>query len=304
MSSDDRKKIITGTVLAVIATIIWSGNFIIARGVYDKIPPVSLAFYRWMTATIILLPFAWSAFRKEFLFVKNHFWYFFWTSLTGVTLFNTCLYVAGHYTEAVNLALIGTTSSPIIATFLAAVFLKERISFLRILGMLICISGILFLLSKGSIDRLISFRFTTGDWWILSAAFCFAVYNTFVRKKPKTVSSLTFLFTTFLLGTLLLFPMYLVELNFVSVVTWNWNLSGIILYLGLGTSVISFLCWNAAIARLGSARTAIFGNLIPLFSTLEAVWLLHEQITRVHIISGLLLLAGLILANVRLSSEP
>ncbi|MBL0133538.1 MAG: EamA family transporter [Chitinophagaceae bacterium] len=63
-----------------------------------------------------------------------------------------------------------------------------------------------------------------------------------------------------------------------------------------------FLCWNIAISRLGAARTALFGNLIPIFSSFEAVILLGEKITSIHIISGLLVIGGLLLAN--LSSKP
>lgn len=294
---------LTGISLAILATIIWSGNFIVARGVYKQIPPISLSFYRWLAASVIILPFAYNSIKQEIGLIRFNFFYFFCTSLAGITLFNTFVYIAGHYTEAVNLALIGTTSSPIFALILAAVFLKERIGMLRIMGMLLCIAGILYLLSKGSQERLISLHFSIGDLWILTAALCFAVYNTFVKKKPAGISPMGFLSATFILGTLLLFPAYLVELNHSSPVIWNANLVFIVIYLGLGTSVISFFCWNAAIERLGAARTALFGNLIPVFSTLEAVLLLHERITWIHGVSGLLVIGGLVLANMQSKRE-
>ena len=86
-------------------------------------------------------------------------------------------------------------------------------------------------------------------------------------------------------------------------VIWDKNLFGSILYLGIGASVISFFCWNAAIARIGSVSTALFGNLIPIFSTLEAVWLLGETITLVHVISGVLVIIGLVLANLKKAKD-
>ena len=295
----ERKQLFTGVGLAVLATLVWSGNFIVARGVHQSIPPVTLAFFRWATATVFIFPLAWSAFRTHWNQIRRHRWYFFWTALSGITLFNTFVYVAGHYTDAVNLALIGTTSSPVMALILAAIFLKERIGWLRILGLLTCIAGICYLLSKGSWMRLINFHFTEGDWWILVAALCFAVYNTLAKKKPVTVPPVFFLFVIFALGTLLLFPFYAWEASHTRPVSWNVNLVLIIVYLGLGTSVIAFLCWNAAIARLGAARTALFGNLIPIFSTLEAVWILNEEVTVIHLISGLLVIGGLVLANIQ-----
>jgi len=300
MSSTQKKDTYLGIFLAIFAVIIWSGNFIISRGVSTQIGPVSLAFYRWFTATIIIAPFAWKRYREEKEIIRVNWKNLFWTSLTGITIFNTCVYIAGHYTTAINLALIGTTSSPIFATILAVIFLKEKLGPFRIAGMLMCIAGILLLISKGSWQVLASFHFSTGDIWVLAGAFAFAVYNIFVRKKPQGISALNFLFVIFAMGTIMLFPFFLCELGWGDSTQWSWPLFSIILYLGAGTSVIAFLCWNIALQKLGAGRTVLFGNLIPIFSTLEAVWLLGEKITDIHIISGVLVIAGLLLANARM----
>lgn len=299
MSGHNQKTVYTAIGFAVLATIIWSGNFIVARGVANQIPPISLAFFRWLTASVIIFPFAIRNFKNEIAVTKNHIPYLFWTSLTGIALFNTLVYVAGHYSSAINLALIGTTSAPVFAMLLAAIFLREKISLLRTIGLLICISGIVLLLSGGSIQRLLGFRFSTGDWWVLTGALCFSIYTILVRKKPPQISPLNYLFIVFGTGTLLLFPFFLIESANNDPIQWNFNLGLIILYLGLGTSVISFWLWNIAISKLGSARTALFGNLIPVFSSIEAVLILHEEITVIHIVSGLLVITGLIIANVR-----
>lgn len=217
----------------------------------------------------------------------------------GIVLFNTFIYIAGHYTSAINLALIGTTSSPIFVILISAFFLKEKVLPLRIIGLILCIAGIVFLISKGSIKTLANFHFSPGDLWVLCSAFVFAIYNILVKRKPTTISPLTFLFTIFIGGSLVLLPASIIEMQFSKPIVWNNELIGSIAYLGIGASVISFLCWNAAIARIGSVRTSLFGNLIPIISTLEAVWLLGEEITYVHAIAGALVIAGLFLANMQ-----
>jgi drug/metabolite transporter (DMT)-like permease len=306
MLSKGKNNILIGVSLAVLATLIWSGNFIVARGVYKQIPPVSLAFYRWLTASVIIFPFAYKYFKNEWPVVKKSWRYFFWISLTGIALFNTFVYIGGHYTSAINLALIGTTSSPIMSVLLARMFLKESIGWLKIIGMAICIGGILFLLSKGDFQNLVYFKFTKGDAWVLLAALNFAIYNTLVRKKPAAVSRVNFLFVVFALGTILLSPFYLGELFYGPPVKWNMDLVYVILYLGLGASVICFLIWNIAIHKLGSGPTALFGNLIPIFSSLEAVIILHEEFTDNHIISMVIVFTGLLIANLPLlfKSKP
>ncbi|MDB5209637.1 MAG: family transporter [Sediminibacterium sp.] len=301
MPNDSKKDSYLGILLAILAVIIWSGNFIISRGVSAQIGPVSLAFYRWLMATIIIAPFAWKTYREEKELVRVNWKYLCWVSLTGITIFNTCVYVAGHYTTAINLALIGTTSSPIFATILAVIFLKERLSGFRIAGMIICIAGIVLLISKGSWQTLAGFHFSTGDIWVLVGAFAFAMYNILVKRRTQTLSALNFLFVIFALGTIMLFPFFIGELFLGGTTQWSWSLFSVILYLGAGTSVIAFLCWNIALQKLGAGRTVLFGNLIPIFSTLEAVWLLGEEITNIHIISGLLVVLGLLLANARKS---
>ncbi|MEO6613445.1 MAG: DMT family transporter [Chitinophagaceae bacterium] len=296
-----KKDVYTGIGLAVLAAFIWSGNFIVARGVNKQIPPVSLNFYRWLLASLIIFPFAVKKFRAEWKVVKLSWHYLFWISLTGIALFNTFVYIGAHYTSAINLALIGTTSSPIMAVIFARIFLKEKIGWLKLIGMILCITGVLYLLSKGDFQNLVSFQFSKGDLWVLLAAFCFAVYNTLVKKKPAAISPVNFLFVIFSFGTLLVAPFYLWEINHSPPVVWDLNLLLAILYLAAAASVICFLIWNMAIGKLGAGRTALFGNLIPVFSSIEASILLHEQFTTVHVISMLIVFAGIVLANIRSS---
>ena len=298
-----RKKIAVGILLATLASLIWSGNFIIARGVYKQIPPVSLNFYRWLIATIIIFPFALGKIKEEWPAVRRSWHYLFWASLTGISLFNTFVYIAGHYTTAINLALIGTTSSPIMAIIMARIFLKEEIGLNKLAGLVLCTAGILFLLSGGDLTNLLTLHFSSGDAWILLAAFCFAVYNTLVKKKPASISPVNFLFTTFFLGTVLLLPFFFWEYGHSAPVDWNTDVIVSVLYLGLGASVICFFIWNKAIGILGAGRTVLFGNLIPIFATIEAVITLHERFTWVHVVSMIIVFTGLLLANLQKRRE-
>lgn len=297
--SPAKKKIYIGTTLAILATLVWSGNFIVARGVNTQIGPVSLAFYRWLCATVIIAPFAWKKMVAEKEQVKANWKYLFWVSVTGIAIFNTLVYLAGHFTTAINLALIGTTSSPIFATLMAALFLKEKVNGFRILGMTICIAGIILLISKGSLQTLAGFHFSKGDLLILSGALFFAIYNILVKKKSGVLSPINFLFVIFAMGTVLLLPAFIIELFVYTPAKWSPSLVGIILYLGAGTSVIAFRLWNVALHSLGAARTVLYGNLIPIFSTLEAVLILGEKISGIQIISGALVITGLVIANLR-----
>jgi drug/metabolite transporter (DMT)-like permease len=295
----ERRQHLTGIGLAVLAALIWSGNFVVARAVIHEIPPISLAFYRWGTAVVFMFPLAFKAFKNDRDLLRKNWKYMVMVALFGITLYNSTIYMAGKHLPAVNLSLITTTSSPVFSLALAAIFLNEKIGRLRLVGILVCFSGILYLLCLGSLQKLLHFHFSPGDGIVLLGGLFFAIYNTLVRKKPAGFSSLGFLFSAMAIGTIMLFPAFLIELNYTAPVAWSGRLVAIVLYLGIGNSVICYLLWNKSIELLGTGRTALFGNLIPLFSSIEAVFFLNESISSVHLVSALLIITGLVLANLR-----
>ena len=132
-------------------------------------------------------------------------------------------------------------------------------------------------------------------YWSLSARWLFRIL---VKRRPTELSPLVFLFTIFTTGTLIIVPFFLYQaLQPTAPVVWDMNMILTIVYVGIGNSVIGFFGWNAAIEKLGAAATALFANLLPVFSTIEAVLFLNEKFTAIHLISGLLVIGGVVIAN-------
>ena len=289
-----RKQNQLGALLAITACVIWSGNFIVSRYAIHLAGPISLAFFRWTTATICMFPFAWKNFRNELPLFKQNKVYLFLMALVGIAVYNTFIYTAGHYTTAINMALFGSTVHPIVAALLAAVFVHEKLYWKNITGILLGIIGTLYLLTKGDIINIIHFKISTGDLWMIGAGICFGTYNVFVRKKPHGISNNSFLLCVFAIGSILLFPAALYEMNYVQPVVYNSHLLWIVLYIGIGNSTIAYLLWNMAIQKIGAGKTALFGTLLPLLSSLEAVILLNETFSSAQIISGLIIIIGIV----------
>jgi drug/metabolite transporter (DMT)-like permease len=287
-----------GFLAALLAVMLWSGNFIVARGIAGAVPPVQLSLLRWITAGIIILPVTFCIIIEQWKLIKQHIVYLSITAFIGISLFNTFLYVGGHFTPAINLAIIGTSASPIFATILAAIFLKEKVHFFKLTGMLLCFIGVIFLITKGNWLHLQQFNFSKGDIWVLMSALLFAIYTILVKKKPIALNGNAFLAVIISLGSLFLVPLLWVQ-NFFwqQPTTLNMHIFWIMIYLGAGASVLAYLSWNKAVLELGASKTALMGNLIPLFSTIEAVLLLNEKFYKVHVISSILIILGLFLAN-------
>jgi len=287
-----------GYFLAVIATVIWAGNFIVARAFNEDILPVGLAFWRWSIAVVTLTPFALRVTVKDWKLVKKNLLYLVVSALSGVSVFNTLLYIASHTTQAMNLALI-SASSPIFIVLMSRFFYGELISLTHATGIIVVVFGVALLITGGSLETLLSISFAIGDLYMLLAAMIFAGYTMLVKRKPPAMGMQTFALCTFSLGLLFLAPFYALECWIYQPVVFNPSLILALLYVGIFSSVVAFLAWNKAITLIGPSRTALIYYLIPVFSGIAAWLFLGEAITLVHIFSMLLIIFGIIITNIK-----
>lgn len=285
-----------GVLFALFATLLWSVNMVIASGIKDHIPPIGLAFWRWTIACLVLAPFALKSTTRNFTIVKKHLRYLVFTAVLGITIFNTLIYIAGKTTSAVNLSLIAI-SIPLFIVVISRIIFKETVSNLKIIGIVTIITGVLVLITKGSLQALLKINFTIGDLLMLVACFFFAYYTILVRKKPPELTPKVFLFSVFVIGTLLLFPFYLCEHLFYKKVVFDTKTILITSYVGIFASLVSFYLWNEAIRLIGTSKTALIYYLIPIFSGILAYFFLNQAIGLIQIISMGIIVSGLLITN-------
>ena len=72
-------------------------------------------------------------------------------------------------TTMANMGII-YTSSPIFIIAISVLFFNDKINLSRIVGLILCLSGVIMIICKGDLTFLINFKFTSGDLWILGAA--------------------------------------------------------------------------------------------------------------------------------------
>ena len=296
MTTSQNKHALAGYAFALGATAIWSGNFFIARGLSDSIPPVTLAFWRWVVATVVFLPFAIKPLLAEWTILKKHLPYLSITALLGITIFNTLIYVAGHTTTAVNLSLISITF-PVFIVILSRLFFGESITLNKGVGIVLVLTGVLLLITKGALSSLLDISFAIGDLWMLIAAVVFAVYSILLKRRPSELGLLAFQLSTFILGLLFLFPFFLWEQTIVPPVEFEARTLLSILYVGIFASLVAFLLWNKAITAVGPSKAAMIYYMLPLFSGVLAYLFLGESIQMIHFYSALLIVSGILAAN-------
>jgi drug/metabolite transporter (DMT)-like permease len=291
---------LTGALAALGATLLWSGNFVIASGLGPQVPPVQLAFYRWLVAVLTFTPFVLRSAWAHRGALKRHAGYLALTALIGVTIFNTLVYTAGRTTTALNLSLI-SISSPLFMILLSRVVFGERVTLTQTLGTAIVLGGLIFLITGGAPARVLHLTFAVGDLWMLLAALLFAVYSILVRRKPAEMPVLIFQYATFALGLLMLLPIYLGSLVAQPTVIWDPVSLLSLGYVGVFASLVAFTLWSRAIALIGPARAGMIYYLSPVSSGLLGALILGQPIGWVQIASMAAIILGLLIATGTLS---
>ena len=290
------RSVFRGYLFAFGATALWSGNFIVARGLSESIPPVTLAFFRWLVAVTVFTPFAIKTLMHEWPIIKKNKAYFSITSLLGITTFNTLIYYAGHTTTAMNLSLIAI-SFPIFILIFSRILYKELLTVKKGIGIVFVLTGVVFLITKGNISTLLNISFNIGDVWMLTAAIVFAVYSLFLKNKPQGLSVITLQLSTMILGLFFLSPFFLWEQSLVHDFFLNKTTAPAILYVGIFASLFAFILWTNAIIILGPSKAGMVYYTLPLFSGLAGYLFLHESVGIIHFYSMVFIFLGILITN-------
>ncbi|MEO0341869.1 MAG: DMT family transporter [Pseudomonadota bacterium] len=286
--------------LAMTAVLCWAGNFVLGRAIRADVPPIGLAFWRWVLASLILLPVAlyaskeaWQDARKNWIAVAA-------LGLFGAAMFQSFAYLGLARTEALNALLILTTN-PLTVMILAYFVLGDRVSPRQILGIVISFCGAAYLITRGSWEVLANLSFNAGDFWILAAVVAWGCYSVSLKFKPNNVTPLLLVFLTSVGGIILLLPFYIFETLTMQAVQLSWSTLWAVGYTGIFASIVAFLSFNGAVARIGPGRAVTFLHMMPVIGSILAVVFLGERFAFYHWIGFPIVLVGVLIATLSLS---
>ena len=284
-------------IFLILATLFWSGNFIVGKAAsFFEIPPFSLNFYRWTFAWLILAPFT----LKEIIRKKDHILQniklILVLGITSITIFNSIVYYSLNFTQVISGVLMISTI-PVMIIFFSWIFKIEKTNIYQILGVIFSLLGVAIIVTKADLDILINLNFNKGDLWMVVAMFSWAIYSALLRKKKFDLSQASLLEVIISAGLILLLPAYLIEkaLGFELHVNLPFilTLSYVVLFPGLA----SFICWIKGIAIIGPNRSGIFLHLMPIFSTVLAILIFKEKFMNFHLFGALFIVGGIFLSS-------
>ena len=282
-------------VLLLVPPLCWGGNAVLARGVVDVVPPISLAFWRWIAALIILLPFTFRQVKRDWKPAMASWKWLLLLSFLGISCFNTMLYTAAHTTTAINVSLM-QTAMPAMIILISWVVFKEKISSIQLMGVLVSMAGACLIVVRGRLQILLTMDLVEGDVLMLCAVFIYALYSALFRKRPS-IHPLSLLVLTFGWGALMLSPLYIWELMRVGPFPLSFAALMSILYVAVFPSIVAYFCWNRGIELIGANRTGLFTYLIPVFASVMAILFLGEPLHAYHGMGMALILVGMVIFN-------
>ena len=284
-------------IMLVCATLFWAGNFMVGKFAFlTNIPPMSLVFYRWSLVWLILLPFTFKEIiRSKDIILKNLPLLLF-LALTSVGLFNSFTYLSLVYTQVINASLFNT-AIPAIIILLCFLFKIEKTNKYQILGLIISVLGILSIITKLNLEIILSLNFNKGDLIMIGGVITWGLYSSFLKKKTFTLPLLTLVHVLCSFGLIFIFPQFIYEFSQGQKIDLNIDLFYILIFLALFPSIGSYYCWAGAVSIIGANRAGIFLSLIPLFSTIMAIFFYKEQFQFFHLIGAILIILGLFLSN-------
>tara|TARA_B100000029_G_scaffold172687_1_gene169056 strand:- start:284 stop:1183 length:900 start_codon:yes stop_codon:yes gene_type:complete len=284
-------------VFLILATLFWSGNFIVGKAAsLFEIPPFTLNFYRWTFAWIILAPFTLQEIIQKKKQILQDIKLILILGITSITIFNSIVYYSLNFTQVISGVLMISTI-PVMIIFFSSIFKTEKTNIFQILGVIFSLLGVAIIVTQADLDILLNLNFNKGDLWMVVAMFSWAIYSALLRKKKFELSQTSLLEVIISAGLIFLLPAYIIEMALGYRLNIDLPFVLTLTYVVLFPGLASFICWIKGIAIIGSNRSGIFLHLMPIFSTLLAILIFEEKFMNFHLFGALFIIGGIFLSS-------
>lgn len=283
--------------LLSIAALAWAGNAVVSRVAIGEVSPMVLTCLRWTIVSLIFLVVRGRGLADDMRLLLPHWRAGLWMGAIGYTIFSAVLYVAAYYTQAVNLAILQGTI-PVYVLLGALVLHGTRASALQMVGVLLTLTGVAVVASKGDVNVLLSLGFNFGDVLMLVGCASYAAYTLRLRDRPR-LPGITFFMLMAMGAFASSLPLLAVE-ALLGLAQWptakGW---GVVLFVAIAPSLVAQLSFIRGVELIGPGRAGIFVNLVPIFGAWLSVMILSETFGIYHALALALVIGGILLAEQR-----
>ena len=280
--------------LLFIQPIFMASNLVVARGAADFVPPISLAFWRWLVCFLILLPFTFKYLFRNYKNYKNELRKIFILGFLACGVCGAFPFIAGKTTTIINMGII-YSSSPIFIILIATFFFKEKINLTRVFGVLICIFGVLAIIIKGNINLLFQLKFTSGDIWMLGASIGWALYTIYLFHWKSSLPIIERFTLISMFGAISLFPFFILEEIYISKTNYDLMFLFWVGFAAISPSIIAFMLFNFVNKELGASITGSVLYLYTVYGAIYGTLFFEEYLESFHYLGTLFVFIGIFL---------
>jgi len=282
----------------LLMALFWGGTFVAGRIVAAQMPAFSAAFLRFFIAAMVLLLITLRTHKKLPQVPRVQWLPLLVLGLSGVFAYNFFFFRGLHLIEAGRAAVI-IANNPILIAIFAALIFGEKVTGIKIAGIVLSVCGAIVVISHGQPAMLLHGGVGKGDLYILGCAVSWVIYSLVGRVVMRSLTPLVAVTYSALIGAALLFPAACSEGLLSHLGDYSLNAWLGLLYLGLCGTVLAFVWYYQGILRIGATRAGQFINFVPICAILLAVWLLDEHLTLSLLTGTVLVSSGVYLTNRR-----
>lgn len=289
-------------VILAFTTIFWAGAFIAGKFSLEEIPAFSVAFFRFLFASIIIAPIMIYREKNKSLLKLNDLYTVVFLGFIGMFGYHTLFFTALKYTSSINSSLIASTN-PIWVNILSVAILGSKIGYKKAGAICLSFIGVILTISNGDISIFFRSGLNKGDFFMMIGIFCWAIYTVLSKKVMNRYSPLIITTYSFITATVLLFPFFLSDYSkgYLNNITYKGWIS--VLYMAIFPSVIGYLVWQIGIQKIGAAKTSLFANLVPIFSIILSIIFLNESFSLFKFFTSVLIIVGVFLNTINKDKE-
>ncbi|GAB4372126.1 MAG: DMT family transporter [Calditrichia bacterium] len=274
----------------------WGGTFIAGRIIARNIDPFTAAFWRFAIASLFLVIILWKMEGRFPRLTLKQSLPIVLLGLSGIFAYNVFFFNGLHYVTAGRAALI-IANNPVFISLFSAFFFKEKLSLLKIGGILCSVSGAILVISRGNWNTLLTGEFGIGEFYILLCVATWVIYSLVGKAVMIHLSPLVAVTYSCIIGTVALFFPTLMKggfahTTFISIEQW-----GSLFYLGFFGTVLGFMWYYQGIRAIGPMKASIFINFVPISAVLLAFLILKESLTASLLLGTALVTGGVYLTN-------
>ncbi len=283
----------------LLVVLFFAGNALTGKALSD-LPAFTIALARFAIAFLLLVPLGWrQAWEARRVFVRNAGAVLL-LAVAGVGGFNTLLYLALQDTTATNVSVL-QTAVPAFTAVLGWMLLRERLSGVQSLGVLLSMVGAVWVVTEGALlDFVGNGGWNIGDTTAMVAIVLWAGYSVALRRYAPRFPEYGLVLVLTALSVVLVLPF----------AVGQWLVAGVpalgagphwwgLVYVGVFPSVAALLLYNRSVAELGAPQAAVFLSLLPVFTMLGAAIFLGERVGPVHVAGTVVVIAGVVLTTRR-----